>query len=162
MHKMFNHSMATINNKQPQALHFSHLPTIVHMMKLCEHVYFMTTQQKMPSGTFPYLQTMQCMEIKLGTHVYLSVSMTTIDKKFPQALFPITSSSNLHTIQCMEVKLGTHMYFSAYMTTINTRRRMHSIFGEREQANWGRVSNPTYAASLVSAASQSREVPPFS
>ena len=28
---------------------------------------------------------------------------------------------------------------------------MHSIFGEREQANWGRVSNPTYAASLVSA-----------
>ena len=28
---------------------------------------------------------MQFMEVKLGTHVYLSVSMTTIDKKWPQA-----------------------------------------------------------------------------
>ena len=37
---------------------------------------------------------------------------------------------------------------------------MHSIFGERERANWGRVSTPTCAASLVSAASQSREAPP--
>ena len=45
---------------------------------------------------------MQCMEVKLGTHVYLSVSMTTIDKKLPQALFPVTTSSLLklahHTI----------------------------------------------------------------
>ena len=24
-----------------------------------------------------------------------------------------------------------------------TRRRMHGIFGERERANWGRVSTPT-------------------
>ena len=38
---------------------------------------------------------MQCMEVKLGMHVYLSVSMTTIDKKLPQALFPITTSSLL-------------------------------------------------------------------
>ena len=38
-----------------------------------------------------------------------------------------------------------------------TRRRMHSIFGERERANWGRVSTSTCAASLVSAASQSCE-----
>ena len=37
---------------------------------------------------------------------------------------------------------------------------MHSIFGERERANWGRVSTSTCAASLVSAASQSREAPP--
>ena len=28
-------------------------------------------------------------------HVYLSVSMTTIDKKLPQALFPVTTSSLL-------------------------------------------------------------------
>ena len=38
---------------------------------------------------------MQCMVLKLGTHVYLSVSMTTIDKKLPQALFPVTTSSLL-------------------------------------------------------------------
>ena len=36
---------------------------------------------------------------------------------------------------------------------------MHSIFGERELANWGRMSTLTCAASLVSAASQSREAP---
>ena len=41
----------------------------------------------------------------------------------------------------------------------STRRRMHGIFGERERANCGRVSSPT-AASLIPAASQSREAPP--
>ena len=35
------------------------------------------------------------MEVKLGTHGYLSVSMTTINKKLPQALFPVTTSSLL-------------------------------------------------------------------
>ena len=35
---------------------------------------------------------MQYMEVKLGTHVYLSVSVTTMDKKLPQA---ITTSSLL-------------------------------------------------------------------
>ena len=35
------------------------------------------------------------MEVKLGTHVYFSVSMTTTDKKLPRALFPITTSSLL-------------------------------------------------------------------
>ena len=47
-------------------LHFSKLPTIVHMdmMKLC-------------------------------AHMYLIVSMTTVNKKCPQALFPITTSSLL-------------------------------------------------------------------
>ena len=38
---------------------------------------------------------MQCMELKLGTHVYLSASMATIDKKLPQALFNVTTSSLL-------------------------------------------------------------------
>ena len=35
------------------------------------------------------------MEVKFGTHVYLSVSMTTINKKWPRELFPITTSSLL-------------------------------------------------------------------
>ena len=61
------------------------------------------------------------MEVKLGTHVYLSVSMTTIDKKLPQALFSCNHFSNLHTIQCMEVKLGTHVYFSVSMTIMNKK-----------------------------------------
>ena len=65
------------------------------------------------------------MEVQLGTHVYLSVSMTTIDKKLPQALFPVTTSSLLkfahHYIKCMEVILGTHVYFSVSMTTMNKR-----------------------------------------
>ena len=65
---------------------------------------------------------MQCMELKLGAHVYLSVSMTTIDNKLPQALFPVTTSSlYLHTIQCVEVKLGTHVYFSVSMTIMNKK-----------------------------------------
>ena len=38
---------------------------------------------------------MQCMEVKLCTHVYFSVSMTTINKKWPRALLPITTSSLL-------------------------------------------------------------------
>ena len=49
---------------------------------------------------------MQCMELKLGAHVYLSVSMTTIDKKLPQAYFPVTTSSLLklahHTMRVGE------------------------------------------------------------
>ena len=31
------------------------------------------------------------MEVKLGTHMYFSVSMTTTDKKLPRALFPTSS-----------------------------------------------------------------------
>ena len=46
-------------------LHFSNLPTMVHM------------------------------EIKLWSHIYFIVSITTINKKCPQALFPITTSSLL-------------------------------------------------------------------
>ena len=48
---------------------------------------------------------------------------------------------------------------TSYTVGSFTRRRMHGIFGERERANWDRVSTPTCAASLVSAASQSREAP---
>ena len=136
-------SMTTTNNNSLRQfslkllLHFSNLPTTVHM------------------------------EMKLRAHVYSIVSMTTISKKCPQALFPITTSSLLklanHTmhggetwyscvfecfhdnhwqkiasgtfscnyfftskictpyIQCMEVILGTHVYFSVSMTTMNKR-----------------------------------------
>ena len=35
------------------------------------------------------------MELKLGANLYLSVSITTIDNKLPQALFPVTTSSLL-------------------------------------------------------------------
>ena len=38
---------------------------------------------------------MQCMEVKLGARVYFSVSMVTLNKKWPRALFPITTSSLL-------------------------------------------------------------------
>ena len=47
---------------------------------------------------FSNLHTMQCMEVKLGTHVYFSVSMTTVYKKWPQALSPITTSSLLKLV----------------------------------------------------------------
>ena len=46
-------------------LYFSNLPTIVHM------------------------------EMKLCAHVHFIVSVTTVNKKCPQALFPITASSPL-------------------------------------------------------------------
>ena len=44
---------------------------------------------------FSNLPTIVHMEMKLCAHVYSIVSMTTISKKFPQALFPITTSSLL-------------------------------------------------------------------
>ena len=66
---------------------------------------------------------MQCMEMKLGTHVYLNVSMTTIDKNLPRALFLklLLHFSNLQTMHCMKVKLGTHVYLSVSMTTMNKK-----------------------------------------
>ena len=63
-----------------------------------------TIDKKIASDTFCYsyillhlsnLHTIHCMEVKLGMHVLFSVSMKTINKKWPQALFPITTSSLL-------------------------------------------------------------------
>ena len=70
---------------------------------------------------FSNLQAMQCMKVKLGTHVYFSISVTTINKKRPQALFPITTSSlfKLANHAMHEVKFGMHAYFSISMTTMN-------------------------------------------
>ena len=73
---------------------------------------------------FSNLQTMQCIEVKLGTHVYFSVSMTTMNKKWPQALFDqerLLHFSNLQTMKCIEVKLCSNVHFSVSMTTINEK-----------------------------------------
>ena len=61
---------------------------------------------------------MQCMELKLSTHVYFSISITTMDKKWLQELL-LLHFSNLQTMQCMELKLCTLVYFSVSMTTMN-------------------------------------------
>ena len=65
------------------------------------------------------------MEVKLGTHVYLSVSMTTIDNKLHQALFPVTTSSLLklahHTMHGGETWYTCVVYFSVSMTTMNKK-----------------------------------------
>ena len=42
-----------------------------------------------------YLPTMVHMEMKLCAHMYFIVSMTTVNKKCPRAIFPITDSSLL-------------------------------------------------------------------
>ena len=64
------------------------------------------------------------MELKLGTYVYFGISMTTMNKNWPRALFDqkrILHFSNLQTIKCIEVKLCRHEHFSVSMTTINKK-----------------------------------------
>ena len=48
------------------------------------------------------------MEVKLGTHMYFSVSITTMNKKWPQALFPITTSSLLKLANHAMHGIGTY------------------------------------------------------
>ena len=82
-------------------------------IKLSTHTYYVTpmTQQLFPWQQpttnslrqfslksllhFSNLSTMVHMEMKLCAHMYFIVSMTTVNKKCPQALFPITTSSFL-------------------------------------------------------------------
>ena len=63
------------------------------------------------------------MDVKLGMHMYFSVSMTTMNKKWPQALFPITTSSLLklanHVMHGAE--LGANLYLSVSITTIDNK-----------------------------------------
>ena len=54
-------------------------------------------------------------------YTYFIVYMITVNKKCPQALFYITTSSLLKLAQCMEVKLGTHVYLSVSMRTIDKK-----------------------------------------
>ena len=73
-------------------LHFSNLPTVVHMeKKLCAHVYI--------------------------------VSMTTVNKKFPQALFPLPISSLLklanHTMHGAEIQCMCISVFPGQPSTKN-------------------------------------------
>ena len=103
-------SMATTNNKQPQAvffkslLHSSNLPTMVHMeMKLCAHMYFI-------------------------------VSMTTVNKKCPQALFPITTSSLL--------KLANHAMHGA-------ETWYACVFEHFHDNHWPKIASGTFSSSLL-------------
>ena len=108
------------NNKLHQAMflgktfyHYNRLMVTHIRMKLSTHTYYVTP---MTHKWFPWQQpttislrqfslksllhfsnlpTMVCMEMKLCAHTYFIVSMTTINKKCPQALFPITTSSLL-------------------------------------------------------------------
>ena len=93
--------------------HYNRLMVAHIGMKLSTHTYYITP---MTLNWFPWqppttdslrqfslksllpfsnLPTMVHMEMKLCAHVYSIVSMTTVNKKCPQALFPITTSSLL-------------------------------------------------------------------
>ena len=79
-------------------------------MKLSTHTYYVTpmTQKWFPWQQpttnslrqfffksllyFSNLPTMVHMEMKLCAHMYFIVSMTTVNKECPQALFPVTTS----------------------------------------------------------------------
>ena len=108
------------NNKLPPAMflgktfyHYNRLMVTHIGMKLSTHTYYVTP---MTHKWFPWQQpttislrkfslksllhfsnlpTMVHMEMKLCAHTYFIVSITTVNKKFPQALFPITTSSLL-------------------------------------------------------------------
>ena len=93
--------------------HYNRLMVTHIGMKLSKHTYYVTPmthkwfpwQQPTTNSLgqfslnsflhFSNLPTMVHMEMKLCAHVYFIVSMTTINKKCPQALFPITTSSLL-------------------------------------------------------------------
>ena len=93
--------------------HYNRLMVTHIGMKLSTHIYYVTP---MPQKRFPWQQpttnslrqfslksllyfsnlpTMVHMEMKLCAHMYFIVSMTTVNKKCQQALFPITTSSLL-------------------------------------------------------------------
>ena len=63
------------------------------------------------------------MEMKLCAHVYSIVSMTTVDKKWPQALFPITTSSLL--------KLANHAMHGAETWYACIFQRFHDIYEQK-------------------------------
>ena len=75
---------------------------------------------------FSNLHTMQCMEVKLGTYLYFSVSMTTM--KWPQALFPVTTSSLLklahHTGE-----IHSQVYLSISMMATSLRHSISYFIG---------------------------------
>ena len=76
---------------------------------------------------FSNFQTIVNMEMKLCVHVYFIVSMTTINEKYPQALFPITASSLLKLAN-HAMHGGTHVYLSISMTTIVRHFLLYLLF----------------------------------
>ena len=119
------------NNKWPQAMflgktvyHYNRLMVAHIGMKLSTHTYYITPMRLnwfpwQPPTTdslrqfslkshlhFPNLPTIVHMEMTLCAHMYFIVSMTTVTKKFPQALFPITTTSSL-------LKLANHAMHGA-------------------------------------------------
>ena len=123
MHMYLNVSMTTTNKRLPQAL----FPiTTSSLLKLANHAihgaetwyvcvfrrFHDNHEQKNGLGHFDQkrilhfsnLQTKKCVEVKLFQHEHFSVCMTTINEKWPWALFSI-HLSNLQTIQCMKAKL---------------------------------------------------------
>ena len=93
--------------------HYNRLRIIHIEMKLSTHTYYITpithkwfpwqppTKNSLRQFSlksllhFSNLPTMLHMEMKLCAHMYFIVSMTTVNKKCPQALFHITTSSLL-------------------------------------------------------------------
>ena len=76
-------------------LHFSNLPTMVHM------------------------------EMKLCSHVYFIVSMTTVNKKWPQALFPITTSSLLKLAN--HAMHGSETWYACVYERFHDNHRKHCL-----------------------------------
>ena len=106
--------MATTNNKQPQAVFFKIISSLLKLANysahgdetLCAcvfHCFHDNRQQKMPSGTFPYnyfftSQTCKpCNSWKwnLVCMCISAFSWQPLTKKLSQALFPVTTSSLL-------------------------------------------------------------------
>ena len=97
-----------------KTVHHYNRPIVTHIgMKLSTHTYYITPMTLkwfpwQPPTTnslrhfslksllhFSNLPIMLHMEMKLCAHTYFIVSMTTVNKKCPQAPFPITTSSLL-------------------------------------------------------------------
>ena len=135
------------NNKLPQAMflgktfyHYNRLMVTHIGMKLSTHTYYVTPMRhkwfpwQQPTTIslrkfslksllhFSNLPTMVHMEMKLA-RTYFIVSMTTINKKCPQVLFPITTSSLLklanHAMDGAETWYAC--YLSVSMMTINKK-----------------------------------------
>ena len=129
-------SMATTNNKQPQAVFIKITSSLLKLanygaqeMKLCAHVYF--RQQKCPQALFPITTSSL---LKLANHVmhghetrYAYVFQCFHDdneQKMAWALFPITTSSLLKLANhsgeiCTQVYLGVSMMSSSLRHSIS-------------------------------------------
>ena len=128
------------SNKQPQALSLNSLLKLsthrddnyISMTTTCFHDDRILFEKALFKTIFHLNSlTVPRMEMKLGTHVYYIISMTTSyclnNNKQPQALFfkLLLHSSNSQTIAGMEVKLGAHVHYIVSMTTTTTQSLRH-------------------------------------